>query len=250
MKKYKKKTISKIILDGEEHVLSGDKKHLKGPKKEYTVEEFRKAKGEKAKFLIVPPAEVAEGSVFSFTTKEKYESWLAKQNLLEAHKKDKEMDKWVRGKKSPAEDEEFIRQQNEKIKTATEKFETFLQKHNLKSDDIDKLQDKLIELGPDHNQHSLYLYDGTWWTGRGIVIPGGRWWWFWVYPNCVPDLSQIPWFFDNIASSLATWGSDHARLYSEKWYGGIELTVYAAIGDLDVFFGIHFGNVISSVKVY
>lgn len=250
MKKDELTDTPEIIIDGEKYTISKDKKHITGPKTDLTTEEFREQKGKKIPFLVAPPETVKKGAVYGFSDEAKLVGWFKEVNLYDTYKKDKEMDKYLKQFKTDDEREKFAQQQIKKIQIATEKHEKLLKKYNLKSNDFDKIQEKKLELGPEDDQHSLYLYDYTWFNGRGIIIPGGRWWWFWIYPYEVPKLSSPTWNFDKLAESLSKWGSDHARVYSGEKYTGVQLYIWTHIADLDCYFGIYFRNKIRSCKVY
>ncbi len=250
MKKDELTDIPEIIFDGVKYKITKDKKHITGPKTDLTVEEFHQEKGEKILFLVAPPETVKKGAVYGFSEEAKYVGWLKEVNLYDTYKKEKEMDKYLKKFKTDDEREKFAEQQIKKIETATEKHEKFLKKYNLKSNDFDKIQEKKLELGPEHDQHSLHLFDDTWFNGKEITIPGGHWYWWSFYPYEVPKLKVPKWNFDKQAESLSKWGNLYAIIYSGEIYSGVKLDVWTHIADLDFYFGMYFRNKVSSCKVY
>lgn len=134
----------------------------------------------------------------------------------------------------------------------TDRFNEFLKKNHVEPGDIDRIEELLMIQDPHYEplSHSLYLYEHAWWGGYGIVLPGGTFnWWTWkISGRAFPDLGVFG--MDNKASSLATWGSDHAYCYTDKYYGGARLLAWCAIGDLNALLGVTFGDSIPSAIVY
>lgn len=249
-----KKEISKIVLDGEEFDITEDKETIKSSTKEFSKAEFRKEKGEKMKFFIVPPEAETEGTMYGFSNEEKFEEWLKEKDLLERYEKHKEVLKHVRKEKSKEEVEKIKQFQLKEVQVTTERYSKFLEKHNLKQDEFDKIKEVIEKQDPHFKpqKHSLYLYEHTLWWGRSIVLPGGTWYWDWIFLKCSPRAyGDLRWFgFDNIASSLSLCGSASAYLYNEPWYRGACLIVFWHIANLHWVSGACFGDTISSAIVY
>lgn len=241
-----KRDISKLIFDGVEHSITEDKKHVIGPKKKYTMDEFREEKGKKIPILVAPPETVSEGAIFGFSNEQKMEEWLIKENLYEDYKRQKKIIERAKReirKKTPEELKELEKKQLKESQKATEKFENFLKKHNLKPNEIDKIEEILEELDPhdEHPIHSLYLFEHTWWGGNGKIL-GGNWW----RGNPHSSLGT----FDNKTSSISKWFSHKAIVYSEEKYGGLSLHVYTHLADLNWVWGTNWNDQISSAIVF
>ena len=236
----------KMMLDGEEYILSDDKKIFKGKDKTYKVDEFRKEGSKNYPFSIIPPKEVSEGIVYSFSNEQKYEQWLKEKNLSYISEKIKKIQKKMQKERSPEDLEKIKKQQIKEVKKASAKFHQFLKKHNLKENEIEKIHELLEEeydpeLGEPGN--SLYLFDKTWygWTdpSKTLVLPGlltGR-----IYR----DLEDYD--FNNMASSLSTWGSWFVIVFDGDELKGRQFTFLWAHPELHP---IGWDNCISSCIVF
>ncbi|UCC20831.1 MAG: hypothetical protein JSV62_06005 [Promethearchaeota archaeon] len=238
-----KKEFNKIILDGEEYTLSDDKTSIRGKDKTYKVDEFKKERIDKFPFSIIPPEKISEGIVYSFSNEQKFEKWLKENNLIGEYEKIKKIRKKAKKERSSEEIEKIKKQQMKEIKEATEKFQNFLKKHNLKSNEIEKIQELLEdEYDPELGTpgHTLYLFDQPWWAGRAIALPGN-----WFGGRQYRDLSLFD--FNDITSSFSTWGSWHITLYCDKDLLGAFHWSWVAYADLAPF---GFDNVASSCIVF
>lgn len=235
-----------MMLDGEEYILSDDKKSFKGKDKTYKVDDFKKEGLKKYPFSIIPPKEISEGIVYSFSNEQKYEQWLKEKNLSYIYEKIKKIKKKVQREKSPEDLEKIKKQQIKKVKEASEKFQKFLKKHNLKEGEIERIYELLEEeYDPELEEpgHSLQLFDKTWygWTqpSKVLVLPGS---WEGV---AYRDLGYYD--FDNMTSSLSTWGSWRATVFSEKNLQGAMFSFIWAHPELHP---IGWDNIISSCIVF
>ncbi len=243
------KEISKMILDGEEYSISEDQKHITGPKKKYTQEDFKEEKGKKIPFLIAPPETAKDGIIYGFSDEEKMEKWLKEKNLFKEHEKHKELMKKIKKERSPEELEKIKQYQIKQVEKDTKKFTEILEKHNLKPEQIDELEKLSEDYDPHFKQkpRSLYLYDRVWWGGLYIKLRGGHQYCGKRYSIAYPDLGYFG--FDNKASSLKINCSSYGYIYTDKWYKGAYFYFWVNLHDLN-FWGWGFGNSISSAIVY
>lgn len=224
-----KKKVSIIIIDGEEYSISEDRKNIKGKEKKYTIDEFREEKAKKIPIFVAPPKTVREGVVFGFSKKEDHEKWLKENGLYEDHELQKKILEKVKHKLSSEGYEKFKKHQIEEVKEATTKFEEFMKKHNLKSDEIEKIQ-KLLRDDPYFGKHtnSIYLYHDIWFQRWGIVLPGKTYAWEFCgrFYNDFRDFG-----FNDKASSY--WQTDKAILFEHINFEGAQFYCHQDyIGDL------------------
>lgn len=243
------KRISKIILDGEEFSISEDGKQIKGKKKDYSEEDFHKEVGKNIPFLVAPQEAAKDGIVYGFSDEEKMEKWLKEKNLFEEHEKHKELMKKIKKERSPEELEKIEQYQTKQVKKDTENFKKFLEKHKLKQEQIQEMEDILKDYDPHFKQkpRSLYLYDYVWYRGTYIKLRGGHQYCGKRYAIAYPNLGLFN--FDNKANSVKLNCRSYAYLYTDKWYGGARLLVTSNLVDLN-FFWVHWRNSISSAIVY
>lgn len=231
-----------MILDGEEFSISEDRKQIKGKGKEYTIKDFQNEVGKKILFY-----EAAEdGTVYGFSNEEKLEKWLKEKNLLDGYKKHKELMKKIKRKRSPEEDEKIKQYQIKQVEKDKANFKKILDKHNLKQDQVQEMENLLKE---DYDPHfkqthrSLYLYDYRWYQGSYIILRGGNQYCGTRYARSYPDLGSFN--FDNKANSLKLSCNSHAYVYAGKNYEWPYLHIIWNIGDLS-----NWLNSISSAVVY
>ena len=243
------KEISKIILDGEEYSISEDRKHITGPKKKYTQEDFKEEMGKKIPFLIAPRESAKDGIIYGFSNEEKMEKWLKEKNKFEEYEREKELDKKLKRERSPEEREKIKQYQIKFVEKDTKNFKKLLEKHNLKPEQIDELEKLSEDYDPHFKQkpRSLYLYGRVWYGGPYIKLRGGHQYCGKRYKIAYPDLGYFG--FDNKASSAKLNCGSYARLYTDKWYGGASLKIEWNWVDLN-FWVWAFGNSVSSAKVW
>lgn len=238
-----KNEINKMILDGEEFLLSEDKKSFKGKEKTYKIDELKKERSSKFPFSIIPPEEISEGVIYTFSSEQKFEKWLKEKNLIGEYERFKKAKKRVQKERSSEEIEKIKAHQIKEAKENSEKFQEFLKKHNLKANEIEKIQESFEkEYDPEIGEsgHTLYLYDQTWWRGDHIDLSG-----FLLGGRVYQDFN---WFnFDNKASSLSTWGSLFATVFEFPNLSGGQLLCWIALADLEC---IGWDNKISSCIVF
>ncbi|MFX1297874.1 MAG: hypothetical protein ACFFD2_23885 [Promethearchaeota archaeon] len=244
---YIKKDITSIILDGNEYKVSKDKKYIEGIEKNYKIDEFRKEKGKKIPFVVISEDANKEGVVYGFSDEKNYEQWLKENKLDEGYERHKKILENAKRKMSPKKLEKIKEHQVNMVNMATEKFNKFLKKNNLKSDELEKINKLLIEdYNPyyrEYSQNHAFLYDSTWWQGVGWVFPGD-----WNLGIWYPDLS---WFGCNDrASSISTWFSSHVTLFDGIKWTGTRVDIKIAVADLDTIWGNWLGNRVSSIQVY
>jgi len=174
------KEISILILDGDKFEISEDKKFITGKGKKYSKDDFQKEMKDKFLFLEAPPERIGTPAVYGFSTESKYEKWLKDNKLDETYGHEKRMLEKVKKKLSTLTTEEIegIKQKQIKnVKATTEKYEKFLKKHNLKRDDIKKIEELMEEeydpfVG---GSHTVWLFDGFNYLGAGYGFAGDLW---------------------------------------------------------------------------
>lgn len=244
-----RKDILKIIVDEEEYSISEDKKHITSSKKKFTTEEFKEEIEKKIPFIAAPKEAETDGKIYAFSSEEKFEEWLKKKELYENYERHKELVKKLKKEKSPKEKEKIEMYQKKQVEEDTEKYKKFLEKNNLKHDQ----HEKIIEILEDQDSHfkkplhSLYLFDGTWWTGAYIALAGGHQYCYKRYSRAYPDLGYFG--FDNRAESASLSCGSYAYCYTDKWYGGARFYVGCNLVNFWFLFS-YFGNSVSSAIVY
>ena len=243
------KEFSMLVLDGEKFELSEDKKHLKGKEKKYTLDDFKKEKKDKFRFLEVPPERVGAGAIYGFSNESKYGKWLKDNKLDKSYEREKRMTEKVRKKLSTLTTEELegIKQkQMKEVNVITEKYEKFLKKHNIKFGDTKKIEELMEEeydpfVG---GSHTIWLADGFDYLGAGYGFAGD--WWAGRY---YPDLTLFK--MDNKTSSayFAISGPcSFAILFDGKNFTGAKFRIWTSLPNLD--FWWNFNNKTSSLIVY
>ncbi|MFW9971596.1 MAG: hypothetical protein ACFFDF_15480 [Candidatus Odinarchaeota archaeon] len=238
------KKISALIVDGKEYTITDENKFVQGRRKKRSIDEFKEKKGEIIPILVIPPDFYEEGAVYGFSNEGNYKEWLIENKLHRNYEREKKM--LERAKRDLlSEENERI---NKEVNEATEKFGKFLKEHNLKANEIEKI-DKLREdpyfSGP---FHSATLYDMRQYdTSYGLlVLPGGG------YPcgRHYKDLRNYN--FNDRTSSFKLSCSHKVRFFDAINYGGLMLESYVNNDDLSNFW-FWFGwwnNRISSAVVY
>ncbi len=216
---------------------------------DYSEEDFQKEVGKKIPFLVASREAAKDGIVYGFSDEEKMEKWLKEKNLLEEHEKHKELMKKIKKERSPEDPEKIKQYQIKQVKKDTENFKKFLEKHNLKQEQIQEIEDILKDYDPHFKQkpRSLYLYDYVWYGGTVIKLRGGDQYCGKRYAISCPDLGLFN--FDNKTNSVKLNCGSYAYLYTDKWYGGACLYIWCNLVDLN-FFWSFWRNSISSVIVY
>ncbi len=239
-----KKKISALIVDGKEYTITDDDKFVQGRRKRRSIDEFRGKKGEIIPILVLPPDFYEEGVVYGFSNENNHKEWLIENKLHKNYDREQKMLEKARRDLLPEESERI----NKEVEEATEKFGKFLKAHNLKANEIEKI-DKLREdpyfSGP---FHSAILYDRLYYDPGGsyLVLPGGG------YPcrRYYNDLRRYN-FNDKTSSFLLTC-SHRVRLFEHINYSGATLNSYGNQENLKNFW-FWFGwwnNRISSAIVY
>ncbi len=251
------KDISKFIIDGEEYSISEDRKQYIGPKKKFTAEDFRKEKGGKIQVIYVPREAAEDGTAFGFSDEEKLEKWLKDTNRFDEYQKMKELEKKLKRKRTPEEDEEIKQYQMKEVKRANQKYKKFLERHNLKPGELKKRREILEDHDPHFKfkSHSLYLFDGVMYMPPWVfvVLPGGHSYCGIRYSRAYPNLGYCKDIFgkgfDNRASSLIIDCASYGKLFTDINYGGAWMYFATHVPTLD--FATHsFNNSFSSAIVY
>lgn len=242
-----KKEISTMLIDGKEYRASKDKKYIEGKEKNFKIEEFRKEKGEKVPIVAVPPETTKDGVVYGFSDEKKFENWLKENRLDKGYDRYKKILERAKVELPSEKMEKIKKHQIKVVKEATERFNKFLEKNNLKSEEIEKIEKVLVD---EHDPYSMelwhnsaYLYDHTWWQGVMWKLPGN-----WDFGLWYPDLSYFG--CNDKASSISTWFSQFVNLFSDTWYRGNAVHVWIALSDLDTWWGNWLGNRASSAAVF
>ena len=239
-----KKKISALIVDGKEYTVTDDNKYVEGRGKRRTIDEFIEEKGKSNLILVIPPNVDEEGAVYGFSNKKNHKEWLIENKLHKNYDREQRILEKARRDLLPEETERITKE----VKEATEMFGKFLAEHNLKANEIEKIQ-KLREepylAGP---SHSVILYDRLERdpTGSYIVLPGGGY-------GCGKHYNNLgAHSFNNKTSSFTLTCSQHVKIFADYNYQGISIDSFASQNRLDVWW-LWFGmlnNQVSSVIVY
>lgn len=238
------KRISALIVDGKEYTITDDKKFVQGRRKRRTIEEFKTKKGEIIPILVIPPDFYEEGVVYGFSNEKNHKEWLIENRLHKNYDREQKMLEKARRDLLPEERERI----NKEVKEATEQFGKFLKEHNLKADEIEKIEklgDDPYFSGPLHSVilYNLKHYDKS---GSYLVLPG--------YPSpCHKHYKDLrDYNFNDKTSSFVLRCSEKVVFHEHINYGGAKLVSYDSRSDLSDFW-FYFGfwnNRISSVVVY
>lgn len=177
------------------------------------------------------------------------ENWLKERNLFKEHEKHKELVKRIKRKRSPEEFEKIKQYQIKLVKKDTDEFMKFLEKHNLKQDQIQEIEDILKDYDPHFKQRprSCYLYDYIWYGGSVLKLRSGYQYCGTRYAMAYPDLGVFN--FDNKANSVKFNCNSYAYLYAGKNYEKPYLKLSGNLVDLN-WTGSYWRNSISSAIVY
>ena len=239
-----KKKISALIVDGKEYTITDDNKFVQGRQKRRTLDEFKEKKGEVIPILVIPPDFYEEGAVYGFSNEKNHKEWLIENRLHKNYDREQKMLEKARRDLLPEESERIKKE----VKEATEKFGKFLKEHNLKADEIEKiekLRDDPYFSGP---LHSVILYNLKYYDSSGsyLVLPG--------YPSpCQRYYKDLRVYgFNDKTSSFVLRCSEKVKFFEHINYGGAKLVSHDSRSDLSNFW-FWFGfwhNRISSVIVY
>ena len=232
--------LATFVLDEEEEfIVDVEKKKIKGPKKEYTVDEF-KEKSKEFPIVVIPPAEIKKKAIYGFTNNNKFEKWLEKEKILDNYKKAKKLVEKSKKERTSKQKEELSKYQEKVITEATEFLQKEFDKHNIKPDEVEKIEELKKNIDPLYGPvaQCVIVYEHPWYRGGWRhLIPG--------IP--MPDFGWIG--FNDVVSAILCIG--HCVIfYEHTWFRGRTLVVFTPIPDLVWAWWLFFNDIISSALVF